>query len=906
MAEEAPPLPTDKSGNVYVRGPDGTLGTVAPDDLPGVQAAGGAVATARDMQQMQLDSVPTAVKALKVATGDLGFWASGGKFTPEGATLSRNIADGGTMGLSDLATKEAARAWGGDALANKVRDNINAFDAESPNAAKAGQFLGSTAANIAGGAIGNAGLAGLRTFGVGAAALANPGVAVGALGQATENALISATKGMLARGAMGRAGATALQFAGRQAVEMGLQGALQQTTDDLFQDHELSAQKILIAGGRDALIGGVTGGILGGVGSLAKSGLGALRSVRGAAATIAEQAEGAAGKALGSAEGAEARQLVTVGEDAINAASKARNAAAASSGAVEQIERGVGEAAGAGDKKAAAGWLDKLSSEQAVKALGGTRDTLRTTVKALGEDGTHELGQLLVKRGIVTAGDNAEGVLGRIVAHQDAVGDAIGKVVQEADSHVPFGDVVKRAASLRDELIAKGPQYVGAADAVEAAMEKVTRSLDAGGHIKPDGTVAVSELLKARRGLESIAYKAGKLGESDAKQAISTVARDLEDQIMNHLDAASPGMRKVYEPLKRDYQLLSHARRMAEVGTERLNGNQTFGLGEKIMGGAGAVAGALLGGGLGSLAGSAALGAASYLAKTRGNSVAAVMLSRMAEQNAALAAMHTFDDVTAKAASGLLNAAGKTSAADGILAKNAAKNVERGYAAVAAKKAASSGDSVISRARAAMDQVKSANDNAVMQTRIDQAVGDLRQTAPKLADAMANTMTRAASFLASKMPVETKPYTTLGAPDQKPTIDAVQAAKFLRYKEAVDNPQGCLDRFARGEVRREDCETLKAVAPLAFQQIQLRTQRKLDEARDAGKPIPYEQRLKLSIVLDIQGDASLAPGMIRVMQRNLTNPPDGGTNQPKPSAPRRPMTASIGTQLQGTDKLESS
>lgn len=903
MAEEAPPLPTDKSGNVYVRGPDGTLGTVAPDDLPGVQAAGGAVATARDMQQMQLDSLPTAVKALKVATGDLGFWASGGKFTPEGATLSRNIADGGTMGLSDLAIKEAARAWGGDALANKVRDNINAFDAESPNAAKAGQFLGSTAASIVGGAIGNAGLAGLRTFGVGAAALANPGVAVGALGQATENALISATKGMLARGAMGRAGATALQFAGRQAVEMGLQGALQQTTDDLFQDHELAAQKIFFAAGKDALIGGVTGGILGGVGSLAKSGLGALRGARGAAVTIAEQAEGAASKSFA---GAETRQLGAVSDDAVNAASKVRNAAAASSGAAEQIERGVGEAATAGDKKAAAGWLDNMAAEKAVKALGGDRTALKTTVKALGEDGTREMGSLLIKRGIISAGDNAEESLVKLLAHKDAIGDAIGKAVQAADSHVPFLDVVKRAKSLENELLAKGPEHVGAADAVADAMSKLTRSLDAGGKIAGDGSVAVSDLLKARRGLESIAYKAGKLGDSNAKKAISSVARDLEDQIMGHLDAASPGMRKVYEPLKREYQLLSNAQRMAETGVERVKGNQTFGLGEKIMGGIGATAGAVFGGGIGSLVGSAAMSGANYLARTRGNSVAAVMLSRMAERNAALAAMHTFDDVTAKAASGLLNAAGKTGAADSIIAKNAAKNVERGYAAAAAKKAASGGDNVISRARTAMDQVKSANDNAAMQARIDQAVGDLRQTAPKLADAMANTMTRAASFLASKMPVETKPYTTLGAPDQKPTIDAVQAAKFLRYKEAVDNPQGCLDRFARGEVRREDCETLKAVAPLAFQQIQLRTQRKLDEARDSGKPIPYEQRLKLSIVLDIQGDASLAPGMIRVMQRNLTTPSDGGTTGPKPSAPRRPMTASIGTQLQGTDKLESS
>lgn len=114
-----PPLPTDKAGNVYVRAADGTLGTVDPKDLPGVQASGGTVATERDRQQVMLDNVPTAAKVAHVALGAPGFWMQGAQFTPEGETYGKGLLSGGTMGLSDLATKEAMRAVGGDKMATQ-------------------------------------------------------------------------------------------------------------------------------------------------------------------------------------------------------------------------------------------------------------------------------------------------------------------------------------------------------------------------------------------------------------------------------------------------------------------------------------------------------------------------------------------------------------------------------------------------------------------------------------------------------------------------------------------------------------------------------------------------------------------------------------------------------------------
>ena len=876
----APPPPIDPNSEVKAYSPTGEKITILARDAAQLEAAGGSIATNRDIQQEKLDAVPLAAKAAHLAMGDAGFWIQGGQFTPEGETFTRNVASGATMGLSDLATKGVGSAVGGPQLATQYRDTANAFDAESPMAAKLGEGVGMVAGSVAGGAVGGAGLAGRAT-------LALPSAGISALGGAAENAVARATAGMLARGALGRAGSTALQWAARGAVEGALMEGMHQTTDDLFNDHELAADKILIAAGKGGLYGAGTGFVMGGLGSLAKSGAqGGLAALRGTAASVAERTEGA----LAKLEGAAAK-LESQADDGVNVARKNFNAAASNAGALERVERGTGEVATATERKASAGFLEKQANEQALRALGGTRVDMRKTVAALGEEGAQDVGALLIKKNIISAGDNAESILPKILTNKESVGEAIGKVVQGADSRVPFVDVLQRAKKLEGDLLKQGPQFVGAADSIGDAMTKLTRSLDAGGHVGADGTVAVSELLKARRGLEGIAYTAGKFGDSNAKQAISHVARDIEDQIMAHLEKASPGARAIYEPLKREYQLLSHAQRIAETGVERLGGNRMISLTDTIAGTVGMAAG----GPLGLLA-----GVGNKMLRERGNATAAVLLSRMAQRNAAEAALHTFDDVATRAASGMMKAAGKAEAAEGLAARNAARQAERGYG-TGARKAAT--DGVQSRARAGMAEVKRLQDPATMQAHIDQKLGTLRQTAPRLASAMAFRMQQTAQFLASKMPEETKSYAPISAPSRKPSVNPVQAARFLRYQEVAEDPQSAFVRFSRGEVRREDVEFMRECTPKAFETLQVRVLQRLTDAQEKGVVIPHDQRVKLSILLDIKGDATLEPGLFRVLQKNASSPPSGQGGAGPQHAPKRPVQLSS-TQLTGMDKLE--
>lgn len=902
----APPSPVDPNSEVKAFSSTGEKITILAKDAAQLEAAGGSVATNRDIQQARIDALPTAAKVAKVATGDAGFWLQGGQFTPEGSTFTKGVASGATMGLSDLAAKGVGQAVGGDKLATQLRDTSNAYDAESPLAAKLGEGVGMVAGAVAGGAMtGGVGLSAeaaqaRNAMGLGKLAFGMPSVGISALGGAAESAVARATAGMLARGALGRAGSTALQWAARGAVEGALMEGMHQTTDDLFNDHELAADKILIAAGKGGLYGGAVGGIMGGLGSLAKSGAqGGLAALRGTAASVAERTEGALAKLEGAAARVEGQA-----DDAVNVARQAKNHAAVDAGALERVERGVGETATSAERKASAGFLEKQANERAFAALGGTKKDLTAIRKNIGDDAEQVVGRWLHENNLVQAGDSVADLMPRLQAKQATEGQIIGSVVEKYNARIPVSALEASRDSVANGLMKKAGT-VDAATKVLKAHDNVMAALRANGAIAEDGTVSLAQLLEQRRSVADIAYEAGAGGSKLSKGAVKKYERALEEHVMNGLDEAArkagdPAASAAYQTAKTNYRNATKAIEVAEHGMDRLGGNMPFGLGDKVLATAGAILGAVGGGGVGGFAGASAMAGASYLARTRGNATAAVLLSRMAQRNAAEAALHTFDDVATRAASGMMKVAGKADTAERYIAGNAARQAERGYAS-GARKASTEG--VQSRARAGMEEVKRLQDPATMQAHIDGKLGMLRQTAPKLADAMAFRMQQTAQFLADKMPEETKSYAPISAPSRKSSINPVQAARFLRYQEVAENPQSAFDRFSRGEVRREDVEFMRECAPKAFETLQVRVLQRLTAAQDKGVTVPHEQRLKLSLLLDIKGDAMLEPGMFRVLQKNVSSPPSGqGAGGPQ-QAPKRPVQLAS-TQLTGMDKLE--
>ena len=861
--------------------PDGQKITIKAGDADALVRAGGSVAT---QQEIVDDKYGNTMNPLaQAALGGIGVGLN-----PQLRSLQLGGEQGLTGGLSKVFQKEAVRALAGDEVAKKyvrMQDEISqAYSTENKIGEVSGMALGALAGSAAGGAaLQGAGLAG-KAGALGRAGLTGPIGGISALGEIAEGAVGQALKGYAARGALQNMGTQALKLGLRGAVEGGLMGALDQTTDDMFHDKDLAASKLFVAAGHNALWGLAGGAALGAAGAGLSSLAGRAGALRGASAGLSEQVDGALSR--------EFQQGERMASGSIGEAQQKFNAAAVANGAAEQADLAVSKGVSAADRKAGAGFLKDFSSESAVRSLYGTKTDFVAARKALGDDGLKELGNLLVDRGIVRAGENVVDSMPRLVEAQRGVGEALGAVVKQSDSRVPFADVVKMAKNAETELLKKGPEHVGAADSILDAMTKVTRNLEANGAIAEDGSIAISDLLKARRGLESIAYDTGKLGTSNAKQAISKLSRDIEDHVMENLAKANPEVSKAYAPLKREYQLYSKAIDIAKSGTGRIEGNQTFSLTSKLMG-----LGSLAASGNPLVAGASLFGMKAL--QERGSATAAVLAARLSERTAAQAMMHTADDIFARASAGVMKWSGKATDAEGILANQEAKNVVRKAAASAPKPQGS----VVDQANREVKAIREAQASpAATQERIATAVAQLARNAPETAAALTATMERSLAFIASKAPKETGPYAPLSPTGRTATMDPVEASKFLRYVDAAKDPRGALERIERGTVRSEDVEMLKVVHPPLYQQFRVRVLQGIHQMQENGKPMAYSARIKVSLLADIPGDATLQPEYLNQLQKNVTVSMNAG-DATRP--PKRPVSIEK-PKLTGLDRLEES
>lgn len=184
-------------------------------------------------------------------------------------TALEGAARGATLGLSDVALDKLAPSYAQEAQKRET------YNPEAALAGEAGGALG--AALLTGGgsagaeaAVGGAGLLGRGALGAARLATAPARLAM----QAGERAAAVATRiaeGHVGKGALGRAAAAGLDLGTAGAVEGALTGAAQTAARDYVTDHEVTAERIAVGAGLGGLLGGAAGGVLGATGSLAAS-----------------------------------------------------------------------------------------------------------------------------------------------------------------------------------------------------------------------------------------------------------------------------------------------------------------------------------------------------------------------------------------------------------------------------------------------------------------------------------------------------------------------------------------------------------------------------------------------------------------------------------------------------------
>lgn len=690
----------------------------------------------------------------------------------------------------------------------------NQYREERPGAYTAGEVGGllATALIPGGQAEAGAGLAARLGLG-GARALAAPVRGVSALGTATEGLAAR----VLGEGALARVASTA---AG-QAVEGGLYGLGNAVTDAALKGDELTTEKVLAGIGHGAIIGAGAGA--------------ALKTV------------GEVGGGLLSRAGKASREVDT----------------AVNSGLTKETAESLA-----------------LATPKADTTLGAITNSIErdATFRAIGIRGENAIlmqkNQELANRVLTTAHEELPAFAGKkrfdgLMSKTD-MAEAAPKLSEAK------GERVGANYDWLDKKVAESPLKVGNEiihkDGIDVQKvfnklsELETAALPSVGGVERAGMIAAVrqdlERVVALRGeptFKMMHELRGQVDDTIKKHNFPTTVRDeirkdirwaIEDEMLSQAEtlAKTHGDADFVARFKADKEGYRAAKIIEESVTEQLKRQQSnrFGGLSEQLGLLGGLATAGLSGGLVGFA-------IQRLAKDRGAQFVADIARRAGGDRRLSAVTHLVDDRAVKAV-------------DAFAGEKTAK------AALRAEPVVSRKDLTAQYTRMA-DAVRRTVKNPA---GIANAVADIRQANPAIADSLAAKAQTATAFLDSKLPQERSrsPLQPKVAPNKPSPADM---SKFVRYAKAVDDPLSVFEDASKGKVSREGVEALKAVYPALYSELQGRYGAAI---ANRSKELSYAQKVQMAVLFDLPADASFIKVNIQAVQKALTPAP--APQQPGP------------------------
>jgi hypothetical protein len=108
----------------------------------------------------------------------------------------------------------------------------------------------------------------------------------------------------------------------------------------------------------------------------------------------------------------------------------------------------------------------------------------------------------------------------------------------------------------------------------------------------------------------------------------------------------------------------------------------------------------------------------------------------------------------------------------------------------------------------------------------------------------------------------------------------IEMRTWARRVAGVEDPHGIVERLASGEVTPEDAETMRAVYPEMYADIQHQIMSQLGELR---AKLPFQRRLAMSIFSGVPVDPCLDPRVLAALQGTFAGEQgtEGGTQAPK-------------------------
>lgn len=168
-----------------------------------------------------------------------------------------------------------------------------------------------------------------------------------------------------------------------------------------------------------------------------------------------------------------------------------------------------------------------------------------------------------------------------------------------------------------------------------------------------------------------------------------------------------------------------------------------------------------------------------------------------------------------------------------------------------------------------------------VEQQVSHALAPVASVAPVAARTAATKVLDVSRFLAGKAPADVDESGHSASPS------LTEIASYLRSEEVATNPLRAVDLLKSGDLSTEHVEALRELWPGVYNDIR---QTALDEmvtmAAD-GKQLPYRERLRLGVLLDIETDPTLSPQVLTLLQSGYSAPATGGPSTGAPSQTSR-------------------
>lgn len=151
-----------------------------------------------------------------------------------------------------------------------------------------------------------------------------------------------------------------------------------------------------------------------------------------------------------------------------------------------------------------------------------------------------------------------------------------------------------------------------------------------------------------------------------------------------------------------------------------------------------------------------------------------------------------------------------------------------------------------------------------------QRLAGLSQGAPQLADQVHQGMLLKVQFLASKL----IPQVSMGLGQLIPPSDA-EVGQFARYAAAANDPLRVLKELGAMQLMPETIETHEALYPTMLARLRQQLTERLADPKAAAK-VSYPMRLEIGRLLGGQGEPTLDPSFVALMQQPFSQPKQGG------------------------------